>query len=186
MKILAKVLLSSVFAFFAGVPGWAQDCENSLFFLNHDPESAINDLQHEVVCLNKKLQNHDYDYLEIQNLKMDLDTATTKIQTLTLDLETANRRIETLENSSYTLDHFSARPSSRQVSQPKPPASKPKAPARKPTSGFIPDSPPQDKWSRYEVSPSKPKAPVNKPTQQTAPKGNPWDKPTPAAKEGTH
>jgi hypothetical protein len=118
MRVSARLILFASFVFFAGVSGEAQDCEKRLFFLNHDSESAINDLQGEVVCLSQKLQSHEDDYVEIQNLKMDLDTATTKIRTLTLDLEAVNKRLATLENSSYTLDHFSARPSSRQASNP--------------------------------------------------------------------
>jgi hypothetical protein len=132
MKVSAKIVLLLVsLIFFVGISGEAQDCKKMFFSLNHDSESAINDLQQEVICLNEKLQSHDDDYLKIQNLKMDLDTATTAIKTLTLDLETMNRRIETLESSSCTLDHFSARPSSRRVTQPNPPANQPKPAVKK-------------------------------------------------------
>jgi septal ring factor EnvC (AmiA/AmiB activator) len=96
VKILAKFFLSCFFLFFAGVSGRAQDCKDSFFSLNNSAESAINDLQKELSCLNEKIGG--LDYYRIYNMESDLDTAAKKIQTLTLDLETANTKIETLES----------------------------------------------------------------------------------------
>jgi hypothetical protein len=128
MKIYAKFLMSSVFAFFVGVPVWAQDCGHEIMW-NHDEQSVINDLVQRQDCLNKKLQYQDNDYLKIEiydlqdklkQAESDLSTAKTKIEDLEASLHLIGLRLTMAEDEIKWLTS-------------KAPARKPKTPASQPT-----------------------------------------------------
>lgn len=103
--------------------------------MNHDVESAINDLEKQQHCLDEKLQDLETDNgLEILNLQDKLKEAEHDLQTDRHALLAAETKIEALEERLNLLEYEKARPlphpASRNAaaSKPKAPASKSKAP----------------------------------------------------------
>jgi hypothetical protein len=189
MKILARVLLSSVFAFLcvAGVaPLSAQtslqcaDLQKGFDFEvgTHDPQEAIEDLQRKVkkleACLEEMQFNmsiHDPDLMEnqIDDNRKTLITVESRLYETEAKLTKAEQTIEMLDLRLSALE---------------PRAGRLKVPDRKLPPDFIPDTSgttphPASKKSHA----GKPITPVNKSTPGKP--AAPANKPT-GAKEGTH
>lgn len=181
MKILAKVLLSSVFVFLPAV-GCTQDgfdlllgqigkvqreCQDKQFVLEmnlQDQQKDIQDLAKRQDALKQALDNAKFDIEFLKSMR-DTDDASKKLDTVESKLYETEERLRKAEVKIEMLD--------LRLSALEPRASKPKTPVRKSTPDFIPNSPattPHPATKKSDAS--KPKAPVNKPT--------------PAAKEGKH
>jgi chromosome segregation ATPase len=123
-----------LFLFFAGVSGWAQDCER-YSHLTLDP--SLSELEEEQHCLNEKLEDLETSNgLEILNLQdkleqteRDLHTARASIFALEDRLNTAEERIEMLE---FSARRMTPKPKAAASSKPTPDANKAKSPTDKP------------------------------------------------------
>jgi len=181
VKILVKVLLSSIFVFLPAI-GCAQDgfnlllgqiskvqreCQDKQFVLEmklQDQQKDIQDLAKRQDALKQALDNAKFDIEFLKSMR-DTDGVSKKLNTAVSKLYETEERLRKAEETIEMLD--------LRLSALEPRASKLKTPVRKSTPDFIPDSPattPHPVSKKSDAS--KPKAPVNKPT--------------PTVKEGTH
>ena len=193
MRISAKFLLSSLFAFLPAV-GCAQyglygDCPfppRGSYIIEPDNATIVKDLENGQNCLNDGLKELKLDVGNLQSqprgnddLKTEILELQDKLAQTKLDLRIDETKIETLQNSYDMLSRLLDRMLNDRLNgsglaarKPAGPVSKPNAPASKPSPSFIPDTPataPHPASKKSDAS--KPKAPVTKPA--------------PAVKEGT-
>ena len=183
MKVLTKVLVSSVCAFLSvgvaeplSAQTWSQyiALQGSVFELEmklQDQQKYTQDLARRQNALSEAYKNAKFD---IDFLRSMRDFADTKTDDTSKKLNTAESKLRETEDrltkaeeiigmQNLRLSALEAR--ANKPKTPTAPASKLKAPVSKPPSGFTPDTPdtsPHPASNKFDAS--KPKAPLNKPT----------------------
>jgi hypothetical protein len=124
-------LVSGFFLFFAGVSGWAQDCDSSRYSGVGQSLSVLEGQQH---CLNEKLKRLEFshDYLgDILELRERLERTELRLHTAESKIEMLEERIKMLEFSPWMMPRPASKPNAA-ASKPTPDANEAKAPADKP------------------------------------------------------
>ncbi len=164
MKILATILLSSVFVFLPAI-GCAQNdfglygnCPfppHGVYTIERDNATIVKELEDGQNCLNESLMElklnvenlqsslRDNDDLKTKNLELQSQLAQTK-----LDLRMDETKIETLQNSYDRLIHLLDRMLSDRLNDSGLPARKPATPASKPKAQVSKPTPPVKEGTR--------------------------------------